>query len=222
MALVGTVAFLTTDGVFVTAKHVFMNGDVPEPGLAVIQLPVGDKFYVREVWQVTHHPFADIAIGMLLPGADGQTGAPLVNETVSVTANVPSVDDVVVCAGYHKTTSTESDLGRRTDFRLSSGSGQVVEEFLIGRDGSLPGPCVHVTAGIGSGASGGPAFDRRGRVFGVNSTGFDVRDGEVPITYVTPLREAMDLFLRCSPDQYPGTASLREMIRHGFVRASDT
>ena len=57
---------------------------------------------------------------------------------------------------------------------------------------------------IRSGASGGPVFDSRGRVIGVNSRGWDFRGSEQEgdnLSFIVPIRELLPLELE--PLQVP-------------------
>jgi hypothetical protein len=51
----------------------------------------------------------------------------------------------------------------------------------------LPGPCYQTTMTVIGGASGGPVFNKYGKVIGVNSTGYDGQQ----ISFVSRIHEAL-------------------------------
>lgn len=61
----------------------------------------------------------------------------------------------------------------------------------------MPTPCFQTSAPFRSGMSGGPVIAAQdGRVLGVVSTGFEVEEGEAPISYATPVAPSMVISLQ--------------------------
>lgn len=60
---------------------------------------------------------------------------------------------------------------------LHVGVGVVTQRFLSGRGQALPGPILEVDCVTSGGMSGGPAFDKDGKVIGILSASMDYGDG---------------------------------------------
>lgn len=69
---------------------------------------------------------------------------------------------------------------------------------------------------VHGGASGGPVFGADGRVFGINSTGWD----QTALSYVSRINELLDLELpsvEFPPGSAPRAMSLRELAKHDLI-----
>jgi hypothetical protein len=87
-----------------------------------------------------------------------------------------------------------------------------IEEYLpAGRDRvMLPGPCWRTSMTIHGGASGGPVFDERGRVFAINSTGFGYVSSIVPVFEVA-------FKAQLEPDKDLVLTSVGQLIQRGII-----
>ena len=63
------------------------------------------------------------------------------------------------------------------------------------------------------GASGGPVVDQRGRVFGINSTGFQGMD----VSYVSRINELFPLSLDVEESGTVRTLSIPEIVNRGWI-----
>jgi S1-C subfamily serine protease len=97
--------------------------------------------------------------------------------------------------GYEKGEWEFSEDGFQTlsqTFSASTGFAGVTHP--AGRDKVLmPTPCFQTSAPFRSGMSGGPVIGADGSVMGVVSTGFDLGEGEGPISYATPVAPSMGI-----------------------------
>lgn len=177
----GTGFFVSSNGLFVTAKHVLMDvvgkDGLPKAALFVEQFLPGDKCLHRNIFRFFAHNIADLAIGMLNPMRDRNTNGLLVNSILSLTHDVPYVGDPIITFAYPHTEVVESGGQNSVYVNPAEYVGGIVETFPNGRDRvMLPSPCYRTNMKIPHGASGGPVFDKKGNVFGVNSTGIDGTD----------------------------------------------
>lgn len=74
----------------------------------------------------------------------------------------------------------------------------------------LPGPCYRTDMVIHHGASGGPVAGPTGRIFGINSTGFDGTDD----FYISRIDELFSLEIATSETD---RITIQELINEGVV-----
>jgi hypothetical protein len=192
--LVGTGFFITSDGLFVTAKHVLMD---PFDGDGRVKYSIGifqfvpDNIYIpRPILRFSAHPFADVAVGVAAPMTNNKTKLPLTTPVVILDMKGVDVGTEVVTYAYPKHSNTVDSNSQKLEFNATYYDGYVKEYFPNGRDQVLlPGPCYQTSIHIHGGASGGPVSGPNGRVFGVNSTGIDSTD----ISYVSRVSDILPL-----------------------------
>jgi hypothetical protein len=87
--------------------------------------------------------------------------------------------------------------------------GEVAQHFLNGRGSMLPGPTIEVACSTPGGLSGGPAFDKNGKVFGILSSSLNHEDGRGPsfVSLLWPalVRQVTPFFL---PQAFPASVRL--------------
>jgi hypothetical protein len=191
--LVGTGFFISTNGVFGTARHV-LTGAFDSKGrqrhpMGILQFIEGNIFIARPILRFARHPVADLAVGVAAPMARTRDGAPLTNPVLKLTTVRPATGTKIVTYAYPKHLNV-IDSGRQFLHLQPAFYDGCVEEYLPnGRDRTmLPGPCYRTNIIIHAGASGGPVFGPTG-VFAVNSSGFDGTD----ISYVSRINEILQL-----------------------------
>ena len=72
--------------------------------------------------------------------------------------------------------------------------------------------CYQTTMLIEHGASGGPVL-KNDLVIGINSSGMEVMENEIPISFVTPI----DLILDLSVPNGKGTITIKELVEGGSI-----
>lgn len=174
--LVGTGFFITMLGHFVTAKHVILDVINPTTQMQIAPLHAvhfveGSSVLVRNILKVSWHNTADVAVGKMDFHVMNDTGRPLTNRVPNFTTTQPRVGSRVVTFAY-----PESDpvyrQGQPAAFRPQFYAGELLGYSQQPRDQRLVA-WPHYTTSINllGGASGGPAFDENGRVFGINCVG---------------------------------------------------
>jgi hypothetical protein len=190
MDLLGTGFFISTNGLFVTARHV-LSAPFDSRGrqiypIAMIHFYEDANYIVRPILRCASHPLADVAVGVAAPMNRNSDGAPLTNPILTLTIEPPSLQDRVVTYAYPRYASISLEGQQTFHVMPTFYDGEITEYLPRGRDRVLlPGPCYRTSIVIHHGASGGPVFSRSGTVFAVNSTGFDGTD----VSYVSRINE---------------------------------
>lgn len=130
---------------------------------------------LRPVLRCNSNTVSDVTIGVLAPAHHNITREPLLNPVMTLTLEVPAINSPIVTWAYPETQISNTDDGRhKLDFRPNFYDGILEACFPNGRDTvMLPFPCYQGSITVLGGASGGPVLNEKGRVFGVNCTGYD-------------------------------------------------
>lgn len=221
LQMLGTGFFITTLGIFVTAKHVFMDvidkrGNATAP-LAILQIIKDNTFYMRPVQSCVTHANADVAVGVAAHMSHKVTGEPLFNKVLTLSLTYPHIGETIFTYAYPGTTVVQSE---KKEIHISPRfyDGQVVEYFPKGRDRTmLPFPCYQTSIYLHGGASGGPVFGENGKVIGVNSTGYE---GDSDISFISRIQDIYDLSLRnvqMPEEESPRSILVRELVPMGHI-----
>jgi hypothetical protein len=146
-------------------------------------------------------------------------GAPLHNKILTLNPAPVELGSHITTFAYPRHENVRTDAGQILNVMPSFYDGNIVEYLPNGRDRVLlRGPCYRTTIKIHHGASGGPVFSSDGRVFALNSTGFDGTDD----SYISDVRGILDLTVDdvVMGQPPPRSVSVREMVRAGFVSFS--
>lgn len=214
---VGTGFFIQPLGGFVTAKHVFYENDGNHlPTLYAVQTTAAGERHVRTLKHFVPHPWADIAIGFLgkrrLQG--GQNVTPEVSVPFTLNFAALNVGDYVRTYAFPLTETEASDDGsHQFTFAGKWSAGTVVD---CHEEGSplVRNKCYQTTMTIEHGASGGPVL-KDDLVVGVNSSGMNVMEGEIPISFITPIEFILDLSVPQDDRMIP----VKELIDGGSINA---
>jgi hypothetical protein len=108
----------------------------------------------------------------------------------AVTTRLPKIGEPVMIVGIRASdqyvTMDEDKAFAVKDNKIEYGAevrvgvGEVTEHRLDGYGSRLPGPLIEVACSTAGGLSGGPAFDKDGRVLGILAVSFDDPDGREP------------------------------------------
>ena len=219
--LLGTGFYITTNGLFVTARHVLMDPldskEKQKYPIGILQFMPDNTYCVRPILRFARHGTADLALGVAAPMSHKKDGTPLTTRILTLTTNAPEPPARVVTYAYPKHQSVIVDGAQTIHFKPTFYDGNIVTFFPNGRDRTmLPGPCYQTTMIVHGGASGGPVFVKSGSVFGVNSTGFDDAD----ISFVSRIDEIFDLVIDgivMTPGTAPRVVSVKEIAQAGHI-----
>lgn len=216
----GTGYFINPVGAFVTAKHLFVDSDnKTKQTLYGIQYISENEQHIRPVnnYPIVH-PNADIMIGTLgKRRIIKESVQPNISKYFAVDFNQLNVGDKISTFAYPKTIRNVLNA-KDTEFTFKSSysEGEVIEYL---KDGAylVRNRCYHTTLQIDSGASGGPVL-KNGYIVGVNSSSFDLEDGEEPISYITPIDYILDLKVIENGNEIP----VKDLVKNGYIKTEKT
>ena len=220
--LVGTGFYVSTNGLFVTARHVLMatfdaKGREKYPIGIVHFLGKGENanFVLRPILRCASHPIADVAVGVAAP-MNKPDGTPLTNKLLTLTTERPATGERITTYAYPKHANVIDGTRQTINMVPTWYDGTIEDYFPDGRDKTmLPGPCYQTSLVIHGGASGGPVFSRSGSVFGINSTGYDDTD----LSFVSRVHEIFQLAIDdvAMGTEPPRRVPLIEIARAGYI-----
>jgi hypothetical protein len=217
LELIGTGFFIASMGLFASAKHVLRDcfdekGNQMYPVCLLHFLP-DNQYLFRHILWCSSHPTADVAIGLAEPAADA-----LSNGVLTLTTSSPTIGETVVTYAYPRTEIRQLATLETLNFKPAFYEGCVAEFFPNGRDQCLlPGPCYQTSMVIHSGASGGPVVGKSGRVFALNSTGWD---GVSNISFVSRVEEILHLaipFIKLPNGQEVNSVIAQDLADAGWI-----
>lgn len=184
----GTGFFINPYGGFISARHVFQNSDhETEPTLYGIQRTTTNEIHVRPVKSITVHESVDIIIGLL-----GKRRIPNEKEMAPTNAPIFKLDfsplkkgDKIFTYAFPNTEVKGTSDGK-FDFKFSLTCTEGIIEDEHERSPVVPNRCYQTNMEIKSGASGGPVI-KDNYVVAINSSGYDLEDGEQPLSFITPI-----------------------------------
>lgn len=218
--IVGTGFFVTMLGHFATAKHVVLDVIDPKTGaqngtLFAAHFVEGASVLIRNITKVSYHNHSDIAIGKMDFHVMKDSGKPLVNRVPTFTTTPPAVGSKVVTYAY-----PESDAlfipGESAGFRPMYYGGELIEHSEAPRDSVMVSwPHYATSINVLGGASGGPVFNDKGRVFAVNVVG-----GYEDLSYMARVAELADLDVPDFPPPavgQPAPRTVRDLVAAGHM-----
>lgn len=179
LVCIGTGFFISTFGLFATAAHVirdvFNANEERHPDLLTVHFVPPDRFVLCYVAHAAFHLRADVAIGMVRKLSRKSSNGQVQSKALTLTSQIPRANEVVHTWAYPKAVHRDVDENHKSiEIVPKLYEGHILQEHRDGRDRViLPDACYETDLGIEGGASGGPVFDSNGRVFAINSTGFD-------------------------------------------------
>jgi len=189
--LIGTGFFISSCGLFVSARHVLRDCFEEKTGaqkhpIFLVQFTSKGHYSLRHILWCSTHNIADVAIGCVEPSEYIQT-----TPCLTLSTSAPSIKDKIATYAYPKTTIERIGDQHVWNFVPSFYDGYITESFPGGRDRVLlPGPCYQTSMTIHGGASGGPVAGHSGRVLAINSTGYD---GSEDLSFVSRIDEIFAL-----------------------------
>lgn len=212
----GTGFFINPYGGFVTAKHVaFENENSYEPTLYAIQTTKKQERHLRPIAYYRMHRNADIVVGYLGKRrlSDGSNVEPEIAPAFQLNLKPLSEGDEVRTFAFPLSEAAEIESGTfELSFKGTWSAGKIIE--LMDRSPLVNNKCYHTNMKIEGGASGGPVL-KNNVVIGINSSGFDITDGD-PISFVTPI----DLILSLKVPDNREEITIHELVKKGHIKTS--
>lgn len=212
---VGTGFFIQGYGGFATAKHVFFDNDGKHlPTLYAVQTTSKMERHIRLLKHFVVHPEADIAVGFLgkrrLEG--GVDVTPEIATSFMLNFEKLNIEDSVRTYAFPLTQTENLEDGEfEFTFEGKWATGKIVD---FHEDGSplVRNKCYQTTMIIEHGASGGPVL-KNNLVVGINSSGMTLPEGEVPVSFFTPI----DLILDLSVPNDNKLISIKDLVANGSI-----
>ena len=156
---------------------------------------LGGYTSVRHVHRFSYHEKADICIGILDkydPANKLIYDKEIKYPHLIPNFEIPKIGELVTNFGYGNSSVVDKEQRIQTgNFPSQWYEGPVTQILMEGRDTStLPGATIEGQYDTIGKASGGPVFNTKGEVIGVNSTSMP---GEPPISYFTPINQILNL-----------------------------
>ena len=212
---IGTGFFITSSGLFATAKHVLMVAHERGHSIATWQLIPPNQWLIRPVDQLSFHDTADLAVGIARLAAHNETHELLINPAcVSPPEHIRWAPRYPLLPTPAQAQSFYQPDGQTLSFQPGFYEGHISEHLPNGRDTViLPGPCYRTSMVIHHGASGGPVAGPSGRVFAVNSTGFDGTED----SYVSQIDGILCLSITMEGDNGVEEITVGQLAEQGVV-----
>ena len=200
--IIGTGFYITRYGLFLTARHVLdsllneEHNQITYPSY-VIHMGADQTVHLRPTLRISLFTQADLAVGHADNFMATVPQAPLMNLRPMLSAEVPAEGSSLVTYAYPENeimdfTSPENVPTIRSDYY----EGHFLRHVTNPESPFMPYPHYDTSIEVRSGASGGPVFNNRGRIIGVNCRGWDFRGSVLEsqtLSSVTPIREALQI-----------------------------
>lgn len=201
LRLVGTGFYIARYGLFLTARHVLDELANEEEGTLsvgfILHPADADKVHLRRIVRATLMKPFDIAIGEANNYSDRFPNDPLRNRRAILTTEVPTDGSPLTTYAYPENeildfTDDQTIPTVRSDYY----KGELLRHVRVSEHPFIPYPHYETSLEIRSGASGGPVFNDRGRVVGLNCRSWEFADGSDDgdnLSYIVPISVALDV-----------------------------
>lgn len=177
-SLLGTGFFISQTGLLMTAKHVLQdvitNKKADRP-IGIIHVLPNNQYILRSIVKGFWFERSDVAVAQLDQPVHKKTKDVLQNKKLKLSTSKLLIDDIVFTFAYPASEFSMEDSSQKLVLCPSFYEGKLIKHFAAGRDRTmLPNPCWQTDIYIHGGASGGPVFNSKGAVIGINSTSLNI------------------------------------------------
>ncbi len=221
LKLIGTGFYVSNNGIFITAAHV-LKDVVSEDGeqeraIVVFDFSNKNQYIIRNLLRGIVKNQSDVGVGMCREMEHKTSKKKLLNKILCLSKNSPKVGDKIFTYAYPNTVHRKTD---KEEIHLNPlfYEGEMTDSFPNGRDSVfLPSKCYQTSITIHGGASGGPVFNSKGHVIGINSTGFE---GCNDVSFISSIEDAFEISLpdiKLSETDPAKSYTIRELQRLGHI-----
>ncbi|MBC7936371.1 MAG: trypsin-like peptidase domain-containing protein [Rhizobacter sp.] len=214
----GTGFFIHPTGWFITARHVVLDNSLNQYPMIMGVQSLQDGSHVNRIISLLGtHPTADIAIGALGIARDKMAKevpyelAPMFN----LSYKALNKGEEIIAFGYPKTLRTEEGSKDTFHFMGKWAKGKIEEYFPDGAF-TVKNRCYQTSMPIEAGASGGPVFINNYAV-GINSSGFDLFDGDEPLSFITPINLISEINIQLTHGM---TTPISALVKKHFFKVA--
>ena len=219
--LVGTGFYICMQSVFITATHVLKDvldktGKQKE-AIGIFHFSKDGKYMMLPILWAWHSTDADISIGKAAPAYHNITKQPLMNSVVTLTQRQPNIGEQAVTYAYPDFNREQNGKTQELYFRPHYYDGKIQEFYSKGRGTLMPWPHYRTDIHLHGASSGGPVFDKFGRVFAINCKSYDP---QTDISFVTPIDAALNGYIegaRFSENEVERKITIKELIGKGHI-----
>ena len=132
---IGTGFFISTNGLFATAKHVLVNqnGSLLNSLAGIYIVRRQNRITIREIIKVALHPIADVAIGFLIDIPFLEKGIQTVNMCFMLTDRIPEIGEKIGTFAYPKPKYAQNDEGFEGEYICQGKTKRANDQFNIGQ-----------------------------------------------------------------------------------------
>lgn len=216
--LIGTAFYITTNGIFLTARHVLddvINQNIQTHPIAAFHFLPNKQYMIRPILRAFLKNHSDVAAGLVAEAKHNLTGDLLNNKVVILSRSIAKDGTLIHTYAYPKTECTL----KKIVFSPNYYEGKITSYFPNGRDSVLmPHRCYQTTMNILGGASGGPVFNCNGEVIGINSTGFE-QNTNSHISFISDINEIFNITIDKIniPPDHDKQYTIEQLAKLGFV-----
>jgi hypothetical protein len=201
LKVVGTGFYITRYGLVATARHVLEDLRTPDAlnllTSFVPHLGPNNTIYLRQVRRAHLLNAADVGVAYADNFMERYPTAALMNLRPRLSADLPLAGEPLVTYAYPENEILDfSREGQIPEIHGDYFQGGFLRYVSEPEHPSLTFPYFESTVEVRSGASGGPVFDSRGRVVGINCRGWDFRGSEHEgqhLSYIVPVDRLLDI-----------------------------
>lgn len=223
VSVVGTGFYISSHGLFVSAKHCFQRPDGLvdlDASYASIHMLGAEGYILRALAWCQFVADADVAIGAAAEMRN-KLGEPLPTQALTISAERPVIGTEIVTYAYANTTVVVDGEKSKINLKPRFYEGKLIRYFPIKRDSStITWPCYETSMPIYRAASGGPVCrGDSGAAFAVNTSSIENSED---ISFVTPLDFILDteIDVQNAPDGKKRRLKIRDLIEEGVIASS--
>lgn len=238
LAVVGTGFYISRYGLFLTANHVIetmIDRTKRKLGVGyIVHHGENDTVHLRRILRAGLLQPADLAVGQADNYLSKYPDNPLINMRAILSTTIPEPGSSVVTYAYPENEVLDFTNEDKTPIIASDYyEGKFLRYVVKSQNPLMPYPHFETTIGLKGGASGGPVFNSKGRVIGVNCCGWDLgaeHEGD-NLSSIVPIVELLKLrveLLQLPPTsweraQIPATSedmtfTVAELARFGHIQ----
>lgn len=193
-SFVATGFFIDMLGGFVTAKHVFDGKDIDDnTKYMFVHLLENGAWLPRRVSHIFENPNADISLGK--PEIENFDSETLRNKIWDCDFNYPIVGEKIYTFAYPNSDKKLDVNYNDWIFRLEMFQGEIEDVHDRCPTCGIQTDCFQSNMQMLSGSSGGPVFNQKGKVIGINSLSYDQSDDKVPLSFITPISKVLEIVI---------------------------
>lgn len=201
VSFMGTGFLITRDmGIIISAKHV-LDLALDEKGkqkYGLIIFQIKNKILNwRPIIKIGSAENSDVGIGLCANLVHKETGEAFQNSVPVLSSNPPRIGESLFTLAYPGTSMKYVNNKTHIGIPLEPYTGYLKRYHRTNTDDDyvkkmMSLPCYETTIQLHSGSSGGPVFDRKGRIIGINHRGFSYDEEKDSLSWFMGVNDLFD------------------------------